>query len=79
MTASAPAAMPCAERRELDRVEPLARMIDDRQPEVRVDVGVAVPGKVLERREHAARAQTADVRRGQPADQLRRLAERRAC
>ena len=76
ITASAPAAMPCAERRQLDRLEPLARLIDDRQPEVRVHVGVAVTGKMLQRREHAAGAQAADVRGRQPADRVRLLAER---
>ena len=56
ITASAPAAMPSRNGASSTPIEPLARLFDDRQPEVRVDVGVAVTGKMLERREHAARA-----------------------
>jgi hypothetical protein len=47
------------ERRQLDRVETLARMRDDRQPEVRVDVGIAMAREVLKRGEHAAFLQPA--------------------
>ena len=40
--ASAPAAIPALERRQLDLIEPLARLLDDRQAEMGVDIGVAV-------------------------------------
>ena len=67
---------PGLERRQLDALEPLARMLDDRQAEMRVDVGVAVPGKMLERGDHAGRLQAADVGRRERADLRRILAER---
>ena len=67
------------ERRQLDAIEPVARMRDDRQTEMRVDVGVAVAGKVLERRQHAAGVQAAHVGGRQLADRVRLLAERCAC
>ena len=35
------------ERHELDRLEPIGRMVEQRQLEVRVGARVAVPGKVL--------------------------------
>ena len=41
------------ERRQLDGIEARAGMRNDRQPEMRVDIGVAVPRKMLERGEHA--------------------------
>jgi hypothetical protein len=63
MMAPAPAAMP-------------ARMPDDGQSEMRVDVGVAVPGKVLEGRGDAGGLQAADVGGGETADHLRVLAVR---
>ena len=37
----------CAERHQLDRVEPGARRLDDRKSAMRVDVGIAVSRKML--------------------------------
>ena len=64
-----------AKRRQLDAIEAVARLRDDRQTEVRVDVGVAVAGKVLERGQHAAGVQAAHVGGRQLADRVRLLAE----
>ena len=61
---------------QLDAVEPVARVMDDRQPEVGIHVGVAVAREMLDRGEHAARLQPFDVRGGERADPLRILAER---
>jgi hypothetical protein len=66
----------CTKRREIDRVEPLARMVDDWQAKVRVDVGIAVTGKMFDRREHAACVQSTHVGGRQAADEIGRLAER---
>ena len=49
-------------RRQLDPVEPRSWMGDERQPEMRVDIGVAVTGKVLDGGDHATIGQTADIR-----------------
>ena len=64
------------ERRQLDPVEARPGMRDERQPAVRVDVGVAVPGKVLEGGHHAARLQAAHPGRGEARHHRRVLAER---
>ena len=50
-----------AKGRQLHLVEPLARLLDDRQAEMRIHIGVAVPGKVFERCRHACRLQSANV------------------
>ena len=55
-----------AERHQLDRVEPPAIVIDDRQRLVRIDAGVAVAGKVLAARRDAGCLQRADDRRAEP-------------
>lgn len=67
---------PDAKGRQLDLIQPLARMLDRGQTGVRVDVGIAVAGKVLEGRYHAALGESANVRRRETPDRLRRLAER---
>ena len=61
---------------ELDLVEARARKLQHRQPEMRVHRGVAVPGKVLQRGEHAALLQPAHEGGGHGADPGRILAER---
>ena len=61
-----------AKRRELDLIEPLARMRNHRQPEMRVHGGVAMPGKMLERGQHAALLQPADPCGRQRTDTRRR-------
>ena len=76
ITAPAPAAMPALNGGNSVCVERLARILDDRQPEMRVDVGVAVPGKVLQRRDHAAGLQAADVGAAEAADRRGILAVR---
>ena len=51
-------------------------MLDDGEAEVRVGRGVAVAGKVLGRRDHAAVPDAADVRAGHVRHELHILAER---
>ena len=64
------------EGRQFHRVQPLARMRHHRQTEMRVDVGVAVAGEMLQRRQHARILQAADPSRHHRASACRILAER---
>ncbi len=64
------------ERRQFHRVETLARMRNDRQAEMRIDVGIAVPGKMLQRREHAGVLEAARKTRDHRAGLGRIFAER---
>jgi hypothetical protein len=50
------------ERRQFDRIKPRAVDANRRQTQVTVDVGVAVPRKMLDRRQHAALVRAVDVR-----------------
>ena len=50
------------ERHELDLAQPIGRMLDERQLEVRIGAGVAVPGKVLAAGGDALALQRADDR-----------------
>ena len=63
------------ERRQLDLLEPFARVRDDRQAEVTVDVGVAVTGEMLERRNHATGGEAARIRHREGRDLRGILAE----
>ena len=60
-----------AERRELDVVEMRPRMRDRGEPEMRIDVGVAVSREVLERGHRAASREPAHPGRGEGADTRR--------
>ena len=64
------------ERHELDRVEPIGRMLDERQLEVRVGAGVAVPGKVLAAGRDAFACSVSMMHRAEPRDILGRLGQR---
>ena len=64
------------ERDQFDPLESLARVIDDGQPEVGIDVRVAVAREMLDRGEHAAGPQPFDVRARERADPRRVLTER---
>ena len=64
------------ERHELDASQPIGRMLDERQLEMRVDAGVAVPGKVLAARGDALGLQRPDDRRAEPGDVLGALGQR---
>ncbi len=65
-----------AERHELDGVEPVGRMLDERQLVVRVGARVAVPGKVLAARRNARLLQRRDDPLAQPGDVLGPLGQR---
>ena len=65
-----------AERQQLDAVEPRAIVGDHRQAEMAVDVGVAVAGEMLDRRDHPAVARAGDVGADQRGDALGVLAVR---
>ena len=76
ITASAPCSTPRRNGTQLDAVEPRAVERDHRQAEMAVDVGVAVPGEMLERRDHPAVARAGDVGADQRGDARRILAVR---
>ena len=76
ITAPAPAAMPALNGGNSVLSSELPRVLDDRQPEVRVDVGVAVTREVLQRGDHAAGLQPADVGAAEAADRRGILAVR---
>lgn len=65
-----------AERRDLDPLEVLARALDAREIEVRVDRRVSVAGEMLEAGEHPAAREAARPRAGEGRDAVRRLGER---
>ena len=58
------------ERHELDLAQPLGRMLDQRQLEVRVGARVAVPGKMLAARRDPFGLQRPDDGGAQPRDLL---------
>ena len=64
-----------AERHELDGTQPIRRQLADRQVQVRVDAGVAVPGEVLARRGEAGALERLDQRPPQRGDVLDALRE----
>jgi hypothetical protein len=45
------------EGRQLDAIEPRPVVLHDRQRQVRIDIGIAVPGEMLRARQHAGIAQ----------------------
>src|SRR3974390_1432571 len=57
------------EGRQFDRVEALAVVVDQRNGEVRVGIGVAVAGKVLGGGQHAVLVRAFDIGGGHPADE----------
>jgi len=59
------------ERHELDGLEPRAIVGDHRQTEMAVDVGVAVAGKMFDRRDHPAVPRAGDVRADERRDARR--------
>ena len=61
-----------SERHELDRLQPIGRMLDQRHLVMRVGAGVAVPGKVLAAGGDALALQRLDDRRPEPRDVFRR-------
>ena len=65
-----------AKRDELQRGQARPVRADDRQPHMRIHVGVAVPGEVLRRGDRAADLRAAHERRREPRDPLRVLTER---
>ena len=76
MTAATPASTACRNGRQLDVLEPRARVVDHGQVQVRVDVGVAVAGEVLGAGGDAAALQAVDHGGAEPAHELGVVAER---
>ena len=76
MTSDAPAAIAALKGTSSTESSRAELRAHDRQSDVRVDVGVAVPGKVLRRRELAAVLRAANEERRESRDALRILAER---
>ena len=64
------------ERHQLHGLEPIGRMVEQRQLEVRVGAGVAVPGKVLAAGGDAGALQRPDDRRAEPGDVFGALGQR---
>ena len=64
------------ERHELDLAQPIGRMLDERQLEMRIGARVAVAGKMLAARGDAFRLQRPDDRAAEPRDLLGLLGER---
>ena len=63
------------ERRELERLQVGQRLVDDRQVEVRIDVRVAMPRKVLDAAGHTGAQRTAHPGAREPRDLGRVFAE----
>ena len=80
MTSEAPAAIAALNGSELQRVRVAASVAPtSRKPDVRIDVGVAVPREMLRRRELPAILCTPDEQRRQPRDALPRSRRTTAC
>ncbi len=76
MMPATPAAIGGAERDELDPLDPVRRVLDERQLVMRVDRGVAVPGKMLAAGGDALGLQRLDDNRTDPRHILRPLGQR---
>ena len=79
ITASAPRSMPRLNGTSSTLLQPRAVEGDHRQAEMAVDVGVAVPGKMFDRRDHPAVARAGDVGADQRRHARRIFAVRRGC
>ncbi len=64
------------ERHELDRFQPIGRMLDERHLVVGVDARIAVPGKMLAAGGDACSLQGLDDDRPEPCDDFRRPGQR---